>query len=416
VEKQDPEKRPVEVFEAHSAMVTTAILAPTATRQALARSGDPLYDLCNPPPVTLLSRADSVISSRAPTENGSHHGSGQEAENKSSPRKPGSPLRAQETPAYIAKSAHVGGNIIVTADYSGQIKIFRQDCAFEKRRQESWDNQSTFSKKLLGRSGSITTRTSASSMRPSINSNKTPSTDRIINWRNSIASNGSTSMANSLSETNIDRTRSNSPKKSFQQRFSLSHKAHQSTPLVTAQMSPPLTPPENKSPSPRFETPPTHRTSDAHQGPDIAIDAPSPTSPDGSGERPKYHPVPRDRDDPLWLQGQQSFQYYNVQSTFGQMAMRDARTPGLLNPNMRNPLSRQNSVVSQLSSEMVSSGDSGGEEQEAADIQRKGSKVSNASGEGEELKCSECGSKSFKAVKSAEGVQQLKCTRCGKSV
>jgi WD40 repeat protein len=416
VEKQDPEKRPVEVFEAHSAMVTTAILAPTATRQALARSGDPLYDLCNPPPVTLLSRADSVISSRAPTENGSHHGSGQEAENKSSPRKPGSPLRAQETPAYIAKSAHVGGNIIVTADYSGQIKIFRQDCAFEKRRQESWDNQSTFSKKLLGRSGSITTRTSASSMRPSINSNKTPSTDRIINWRNSIASNGSTSMANSLSETNIGRTRSNSPKKSFQQRFSLSHKAHQSTPLVTAQMSPPLTPPENKSPSPRFETPPTHRTSDAHQGPDIAIDAPSPTSPDGSGERPKYHPVPRDRDDPLWLQGQQSFQYYNVQSTFGQMAMRDARTPGLLNPNMRNPLSRQNSVVSQLSSEMVSSGDSGGEEQEAADIQRKGSKVSNASGEGEELKCSECGSKSFKAVKSAEGVQQLKCTRCGKSV
>ena len=214
----------------------------------------------------------------------------------------------------------------------------------------------------------------------------------------------------------MNRTRSNSPKKSFQQRFSLSHKAHQSTPLVTAQTSPPLTPPENKSSGPRLETPPTHGQSEAHHRPDIAIAAPSPTSPDASGAGSKYNPVPHDADDPLWLQGQQSFQYYNVKATFGQMAMRDARTPGLLDPNMRNPLSRQNSVVSQLSSEMVSSEDSGGEEQEAADIQRRASKISNASGDGEELKCSECGSRSFKAVKNPEGGQKLKCTRCGKGV
>jgi WD40 repeat protein len=416
VEKQDPEKRPVELFEAHSAMVTTAILAPTATRQALARSGDPLYDLCNPPPVTLLSRTDSVISSRAPTESGSHQGSGKEQENKSSPRNSGSPRRAPETPAYKAKSAHMGGNIIVTADYSGQIKIFRQDCAFEKRRQESWDTQSTFSKKMLGRSGSVTTRTSASSNRLSLNSNKNPSADRINNWRHSIASNGSTSMANSMSETNINRTRSNSPKKSFQQRFSLGNKSHQPTPLITARSSPPVTPPEDKASSPRFETPPTHRQSGAQHNPDISIAAPSPISPDDNGAGSKYHPVPRDADDPLWLQGQQSFQYYNVKSNFAQMAMRDARTPGLLDPNMRNPLSRQNSVVSQLSSEMVSSGDSGGEEQEAAGIQRRDSRVSTTSGDGEELKCSDCGSRSFKAVKSSEGGQRLKCTRCGKAV
>lgn len=415
VEKQDPEKRPVEVFEAHSAMVTTAILAPTATRQALARSGDPLYDVCNPPPVTLLSRTDSVISSRAPTDNGSHQGSAKEQENKSSPRKSGSPRRAPETPAYIAKSAHVGGNIIVTADYSGQIKIFRQDCAFEKRRQESWDNQSTFSKKMLGRSGSVTTRTSASSNRLSLNS-KSPSADRIINWRNSIASNGSTSIGNSMSETNINRTRSNSPKKSLQQRFSLRHNSHQSTPLVTAQTSPPLTPPEHKSSSPQFETPPTHRRSHTHSNPDISIAAPSPTSPGASDAANKYNPVPHDADDPLWLQGQQSFQYYNVKTTFAQMAMRDARTPGLLDPNMRNPLSRRNSVVSQLSSEMASSVDSGGEEREAADVQRRASKISNTSGDGEELRCSDCGSRSFKAVKNADGGQKLKCTRCGKGV
>lgn len=123
-----------------------------------------------------------------------------------------------------------------------------------------------------------------------------------------------------------------------------------------------------------------------------------------------------DNDDPLSLQGQQSYQYYNIKSTFGQMATRDVRTPGLLDAKMHNPLSRQNSVVSQLSSEMVSSGDSGGEEQEAAKLQRRESKLSNVSGDGEELKCSECGSRSFKAVKSAEGGQRLTCTRCGTSL
>ena len=70
VEKQDIEKRPVEIFEAHSAIVTTAILAPTKTKQLLAQSGDPIYDVCNPPPVTLLSKTESVISSRAPTDSG----------------------------------------------------------------------------------------------------------------------------------------------------------------------------------------------------------------------------------------------------------------------------------------------------------------------------------------------------------
>jgi WD repeat-containing protein 44 len=415
VEKQDPEKRPVEVFEAHSAMVTTAILAPAATRQALARSGDPLYDLCNPPPVTLLSRTDSAISSRAPTDNGSH--SAQDQDHKSSPRKSGSPRRIPESPAYIERSKHVAGNIIVTADYSGQIKVFRQDCAFEKRRQESWDNASTFSKKMLGRSGSVQTRTSASSnTRGSLNlSNKNPSNDRIINWRNSIASNGSTSMANSLSETNINRTRSNSPKKTFQQRLSFgrnsSSNANPSTLLATAQISPPMTPPEKKRSSSltHFHTPPTHRASTPNPTPGLALTQPSPTSPEGN--KREYRAAPHS-DDPLWLQGQQSYQYYNVAATFGSMAMHNARTPGLLGPDMRNPISRQNSVVSQLSSEIPSSGQSAVEGQGEA---RRESVVSNMSAEEEELKCEECGSQSFKAVKNGDG-QMLRCTRCGKSV
>jgi len=126
--------------------------------------------------------------------------------------------------------------------------------------------------------------------------------------------------------------------------------------------------------------------------------------------------VPHDANDPLWLQGQQSYQYYNVKATFGKMAMRDARTPGLLEPNMRNPLSRRNSVVSQLSSEMISSGDSVGEEQEAANMQRRQSRMSNGSADEEELKCTDCGSLSFKAVKNNEGAQRLKCLKCGKNV
>lgn len=421
VEKQDLEKRPVEVFEAHSAMVTTAILAPAATRQALARSGDPLYDLCNPPPVTLLSRTDSVISSRAPTDNGSH--SAQDQDPKSSPRKSGSsPRRAPETPAYIERNRHVAGNIIVTADYSGQIKIFRQDCAFEKRRQESWDAGSTFSKKMLGRSGSVQTRTSASSNARSslILSNKNPSNDRIINWRNSIASNGSTSMANSLSETNINRTRSNSPKKTLQQRLSFGRNSHQSTPLATAQTSPPQTPPKKTRSSSltHFHTPLTHRPDSDANAPELALTQPSPTSP-SDGNKPGYKAAPHAPDDPLWLQGQQSYQYYNVAATFGNMAMHDARTPGLLGPGSRNPLSRQNSVVSQLSSEMPSSVDSNVKDEEQGQEGRRESVISNKSAGGEEeeeeLKCEECGGQSFKAVKNG-GLQMLKCTRCGRSV
>lgn len=47
----DSEKRDVEVFETHSAMVTTAISAPVQTKQAQALFEDPIYDICNPPPV-----------------------------------------------------------------------------------------------------------------------------------------------------------------------------------------------------------------------------------------------------------------------------------------------------------------------------------------------------------------------------
>ncbi|KAK5102987.1 hypothetical protein LTS08_003790 [Lithohypha guttulata] len=106
VERQDPEKRPVEIFEAHTSTVTTALLLPTKSRRLLARSGDPIYDLCNPPPVRLLSRTDSVFSSRAPADN----------DESGSPVQSSSPS-TDESPQYTARNSHTQGLIMEWFDY-----------------------------------------------------------------------------------------------------------------------------------------------------------------------------------------------------------------------------------------------------------------------------------------------------------
>src|SRR5271156_603852 len=410
VEKQDIEKRPVEVFEAHPAIVTTAILAPTKTKQLLAQSCDPIYDVCNPPPVTLLSRTESVISSRAPTDSG---GSVRENERPSSAPKPDSPKRAPPNPTYLARSAHLGGNIIVSADYTGQIKIFRQDCAFQKRRNDSWENNSVFSKKMLGRSGSVTTRTSISSSANhqnwlNLGSSKNPSADRILNWRNSIASN-STGDFKSISEVNLrntDRARTPSPKKGFS--FSRSSPRHGSTLANPPAISP--SPP----PSLQKDSGDSHRPSQPSilgiKTPESAQKANLETAPGNKNSRSAtaaYNPVPRQPQDQLWLQGEQSFMYWNLQNSLMPMVEHEARTPGLLVPD-KDPLSRKNSVVSQLSSEQVSS--VGASEEEPLDRARDG--TGGSSGGGEELKCAKCGNNTFKATMDAGGRQNLKCKRC----
>lgn len=66
------DKQPVEIFEAHDSPTTVACFAPAKTRHHLGKSEDPVYDLCNPPPVTLMSqreRTESHASSRPATEN-----------------------------------------------------------------------------------------------------------------------------------------------------------------------------------------------------------------------------------------------------------------------------------------------------------------------------------------------------------
>lgn len=161
------DKRPVEFFEAHSAIVTVAIMAPIKTKQLLSQSGDPIFDLCNPPPVTLVSRTESVTSSKktltAPpsTVGGDDHVSAA-----------GDAIKPSAS--WNARSAHSAGNIIVTADYSGHIKIFRQDCAATKRRNESWET------------ASLSKRIGTGILRKGSLSHASP--DRIMSWRQSIAS------------------------------------------------------------------------------------------------------------------------------------------------------------------------------------------------------------------------------------
>ncbi|KAH8653835.1 WD40-repeat-containing domain protein [Xylariales sp. PMI_506] len=187
------DKRPCEYFEAHSTIVTQAFFAPTATRQLLQASHDPIFTLCNPPPVTLLSREEASASQTTLPKDGQPDVAVKVC------KKP------EETPAFIARSKHYDGNILVTTDHSGVIKVFRQDCAFVKRRHDNWENGSTFSRKLgrdglLGRTGSVMTRTSAGSVRDPhsrrgsitqpppgvILASPQMSSERIMSWRQGI--------------------------------------------------------------------------------------------------------------------------------------------------------------------------------------------------------------------------------------
>ena len=182
VDKED--KRSYEYFEAHGSAVTEAVFAPKETRQLLQASKDPVYTLCNPPPVTLLSKEELETESVPPSDAQS------QSEAATAGKKP------EESPAFIARSAHQGGNIIVTTDHSGTIKVFRQDCAFTKRRMamDSWDTGSTFSKKL-GRDGLLNKALNRTSASISVSSRDMGSgravipqvnTDRIDTWRQGV--------------------------------------------------------------------------------------------------------------------------------------------------------------------------------------------------------------------------------------
>ncbi|KAH6612302.1 hypothetical protein B0J18DRAFT_80649 [Chaetomium sp. MPI-SDFR-AT-0129] len=236
---QDKDKFPCEHFEAHGDIVTTAVFAPTKTRMLLGQGGDPIYDLCNPPPVVLqsLEEAASAAASQVALTNDSHQPSHADTAPTASSAlmsPPPTTKKPEPSAGYIARSTHYDGNVIVTTGDTGIIKVFRQDCAFPRRRYDSWETGSTLSRKLaaaavaagssggggyvvtaggLRRSGSVVTRTSASSTtaphsrRGSLSQPFPPGSgvqgsphhsvavgahpDRILSWRQGIEHGGS---------------------------------------------------------------------------------------------------------------------------------------------------------------------------------------------------------------------------------
>lgn len=375
--EKEKDKRPLEMFEAHSAIVTIAVMAPTKTRQLLSISGDPIYDLCNPPPVTLVSRTESPTSSKPPTEN-------EQLPEWSAPSTPSAAAehtrlnKPEETPAYIARSAHPDGNIIVTADYMGRIKVFRQDCAYHKRlRSDNWDTSSTFSKKLLGRTGSAATRNSKSSQREPTFS-KHPSSDRILSWRQSITTNNGSGNLNGA-------PRPASPQKapspmSPQSTFNSLQSVNNHHPAPTD---------SNKRPSisPAFRPPSIHQSS---------ADLPPPNSPFEQDD-PRGTPA----NDPLMLSGDQSYMFWN-QSTYRAQAA-GGSGDGLRPNRLGVPAERTLSSVSALSSELSSSS-----EVEGDDAEEKG--------ERKEVRCRRCGGRDFRARLQKGGGTSLECGVCGLAV
>ncbi|KAL0263740.1 hypothetical protein SLS55_002721 [Diplodia seriata] len=347
-EGENRNQRPVEMFDAHNAITTCAILAPTKTRQLLSNSEDPVYDLCNPPPVTLVSRTESLSSKHA-SEAGSLQGT------------PKSIKKAEGTPAYMARSAHPDGQIIVTADYQGNIKVFRQDCAHSKRKNvpDNWDTSSVFSRRTAGsgvrRSNSTKTRASSKKRSDSTATTATTGTDRILSWRQNIS--GSSSIKDGKSGKG---DRSGSPSKSSMASSAKSSKAQLPD-------MPPL----------------PHRTKDSTPSINAPDSPPRPKTSGGALASQSQPPLPSSSSNPMWLHGDKSFAYYNKDGWRSQLE--NAR----LQPSLS--LTKTASYVSRLSSE-----------------------ESSVEGGDERKECKKCGCRKFNTKDSGK-TRTLVCTNCGKA-
>lgn len=374
---RDTDKRAVEIFETQTAIVTVAIIAPTKTKQVLGLSEDPIYDICNPPPVALMSTEESSKQNGPRERDDNNH-----ERSTSAPRLSIISKMAHESPSYISRSKHEDGNIIVIADYSGKIKVLRQDCAYHKRRYENWDDNSTISRRILHRSNSA--RNSIASSIGKESTHKTPS-DRIISWRNSVVRHGRASGEGSGSGL---RTRSPSPqRRSATFRLTTSRPSslgpHEALSAVTT--SPP--------PSPR----PSHEERNGlGRGPlgrrPAQLD---PRNPPASSSSADIITSGKAKDNPLWLQGDHSYAYWN-KITHDALAMKSRKSDNLLSPNrIPDGAERKISIAaSALSSDYASSA---GEEEHI-------------------LRCENCGGTNFRGVKGRDGGQKLICVHCNRAI
>jgi len=97
---------------------------------------------------------------------------------------------SQVSAATSSGTFHPDGNIIVSADYTGQIKVFRQDCAWAQRRAAELSETAS----IRVRNKNAITRGSSSSIRPS----------GFASWRNSNTPTSRAGSTRSSSRRNSD--------------------------------------------------------------------------------------------------------------------------------------------------------------------------------------------------------------------
>jgi hypothetical protein len=366
----DAEKRPLEFFEAHSDIVTAAIIAPTQTRKLLSTSGDPIYDLCNPPPVTLLSREES-------------HRTGSEKRDSGSladvnVKKP------EESPAYLARSTHHDGSILVTADYLGCIKVYRCDCAHKKRTRDNWE---TGSMRKIIRTGSIMTKNSGGShsRRNSVTQNSY--SPHIESWRNGVMDDGNASIRSNNKASRSDR--SVSPSKA-NPRASIISQSTTNSQTNLANASAARQQPYHSSQLLSNPTPSVSTTSpppSIHKATTINKNNNKFSSP----PTPSFSLQSAKDDNPLRLDGAgHSMAFWNLSTWKNQLNSRD---PGKL--DVQPHMDRGASIVSKLSSDEGS-----GELDEESEY---------------ELTCKKCSRKDFRAKKTLRGLVMV-CKSCGETV
>ncbi|RMX73741.1 hypothetical protein D0869_13299 [Hortaea werneckii] len=370
VEGEKRDRTPVEMFEAHDTITTCVCTAPAKTRQLLALSEDPIYDLCNPPPVTLMSRAEqaqSETSSRPPTEAGSAQATPADADARFE--------RPQPSPAYWTRSDHKGGNIMVAADFTGKIKVFRQDCASAKRKNDDADRASLFTKRSgrASRNGSLATKASQRSLREGRTSTSTQApSDRILSWRQGIAS--TSAIANSSRRSSSKQTsRSNSPRKSVDQ----SGRSARAGSVRAGNIHPlPEDVPRDSNDN--------LANGERHKAPQANED--NSTKDNYRDIRPPGAPDPHSDDNPLMLQGAQSYMFWNTDQwkerarRMKEVHANQAPSPNRSNErsgsdadrlSVRGTASRRASVVSKLSDERSSDQHSDASDNEVFDDARE---------------------------------------------
>ncbi|OJD10660.1 hypothetical protein AJ78_08390, partial [Emergomyces pasteurianus Ep9510] len=388
--EKDPEKRAVEIFEAHPSVVTTAIIAPIKTKQLLGASGDLLYDLCCPPPVTLVSQAPSVASK--PTID---VGRSREEAMTPTPRSSTFPLnrKTDEPQPPSSKFSHPCGNIIIAADANGTIKAFRQDCGYHKLRSDTWDGN--FSRKILGRNNSVSTRHSIASSFGKESTHKTPS-ERILSWRNTVMGTDNSSFDNLRSSLSM-RTRSVSPSKSSTKQKEKPEGRHAPKVSISAAE------PSRRSFSPSFFLNQPSVVDNPFSGAAFPESIPQPERQTKHKIQPPNENCTTTRStDNLLLLGDQSYMYWN-KDNFTSQASGSLRPVESHEHDEQHPFSRRLSRVSTLSSDLASAE----EDESYHDVHGEDEEE-----EGVDLTCARCRGANFRAMRTKSGDPKLICVEC----